>query len=109
MSKNPQKNRVNKSKEVLIKEQEIRQETSRKRRRVRDDLYPYLKGKDQSVNEIHQLCYLMGQFVRLGFIQLQKTMKLEELKMETVLNKDDMKDYLALYDMFRHETVMGAL
>lgn len=105
----PKTKRVNKTKEQLIAENQLVQETARKRVRVSSDLYPYLKSLDLSTDRIHQLCYLMGQFVRQGFIGLQKTMKLEELKMDQVLKGEDMKEYLHLYNLFSGETIQSVL
>ena len=103
--------RHNKSKEEIVQEAFLVAEAKRKRARVKAEIYPLLKEKSKNIEHAKVICTAASLAVEHAFSNLQRDMKVKELKITQHINKDgdDSDTFRTLMDMIEDETIEGAL
>lgn len=105
----PKPKRVNKTKAQLEEDMLVRQETDRKRQRVRDELYPLLMELGETIRYVKIFLHTASVAADTAFLDKKKEIKLKDLDILKMFNKDDEKTahYTRLYELFGDESVQS--
>lgn len=102
--------RINKSREQLFEEAKQKEETTRLRKIVKEQIYPLLLEESKSIDDAKIFCSATAIAIKQAFNNRMKELKVEELKLNTMLAESQEKErYEKMFNIIKEETILSAL
>lgn len=86
-------------------------ERTRKRKKAKDELYPFLELSSKSIQDAQNFCQAVVIAIRQAYQQKMKKSTLASLKLEKMLDlkSEDAKRYKFILEMFQDETIFDSI
>lgn len=88
-----------------------REELDRKRKKVREELYPFLVKNFNNIDETKVFLQVLALSLQQEYLRGMNQIRIRDMKMGSYVNEkaDNAEKYKEVFDMFQEETLSGAL